>query len=74
MEEEPPTLKIKSGALLKRLKASLEWNQRGEILTPEGKPNSGSNITDLLHTAIRVHRADSLVWDEEVLKVKWESL
>ena len=52
----PPTLKTKGSALLRRLKTSLEWNDRGEILSAHGKPIPGTNITDLIHTAVRVHR------------------
>ena len=46
----PPTLKTKGSALLRKLKTSLEWNNRGD------KPIPGTNITDLIHTAVRVHR------------------
>ena len=52
----PPTLKTKGSALLRKLKTSLEWNNRGEILSEHGKPIPGTNITDLIHTAVRVHR------------------
>ena len=52
----PPTLKTKGSALLRRLKTSLEWNNRGEILSAHGKPIPGTNITDLVHTAVCVHR------------------
>ena len=52
----PPTLKTKGSALLRKLKTSLEWNNRGEILSEHGKPIPGTNITDLIHTAVCVHR------------------
>ena len=52
----PPNLKTKGSALLRKLKTSLEWNNRGEILSAHGKPVPGTNITDLVHTAVRVHR------------------
>ena len=52
----PPTLKTKGSALLRKLKTSLEWNNRGEILSEHGKPIPGTNITDLIHTAVPVHR------------------
>ena len=52
----PATLKTKGSALLRRLKTSLEWNNRGEILSAHGKPIPGTKITDLIHTAVRVHR------------------
>ena len=52
----PPTVKTKGSALLRKLKTSLEWNNRGEILSEHGKPIPGANITDLIHTAVRVHR------------------
>ena len=52
----PLTLKTKGSALLRKLKTSLEWDNRGEILCEHGKPIPGTNITDLIHTAVRVHR------------------
>ena len=52
----PPTLKTKGSALLRKLKTSLEWNNRGEVLSAHGKPIPGTNITNLVHIAVRVHR------------------
>ena len=51
----PPTLRTKGSALLRNLTPTLQWNDRGEILS-DGKPIPGSNITDLVHTAVRVSR------------------
>ena len=51
----PPTLRAKGRDLLRRLSPTLQWNDRGEILSP-GKPILRTNITDLLHTAVRVSK------------------
>ena len=52
----PPSLRSKGQHLYQKLKGTLQWNDKGEILTEDNQPISGSHITDLINMAIRPHR------------------
>ena len=52
----PPSLRSKGQHLYQKLKGTLQWNDKGEILTEDNRPISGSHITDLINTAIRTQR------------------
>ena len=48
-----PSLRSKGQHLYQKLKGTLQWNDKGEILTKDNQTTSGSHITDLITTAIR---------------------
>ena len=52
----PPSLRSKGQYLYQKLKGTLQWNDKGEILTEDNQPISGSHITDLINTAIQTQR------------------
>ena len=52
----PPSLRSKGQHLYQKLKGTVQWNDKGEILTEDNRPISGSHITDLINTAIRTQR------------------
>ena len=52
----PPSLRSKGQHLYQKLKGTLQWNDKGKILTEDNRPISGSHITDLINTAIRTQR------------------
>ena len=52
----PPSLRSKGQHLYQKLKGTLQWNDKGEILTEDDRPISGSHITDLINTTIRTQR------------------
>ena len=52
----PPSLRSKGRHLYQKLKGTVQWNNKGEILTEDNRPINGSHITDLINTAIRTQR------------------
>ena len=52
----PTSLRSKGQHLYQKLKGTLQWNDKGEILTEDNRPISGSHITDLINTAIQTQR------------------
>ena len=52
----PPSLRSKGQHLYQKLKGTLQWNDKGELLTEDIRPLSGSHITDLINMAIRIQR------------------
>ena len=52
----PPSLRSKGQHPYQKLKGTLQWNDKGEILTEDNQPISGSHITDMINTAIRTQR------------------
>ena len=52
----PPSLRSKGQHLYQKLKVTVQWNDKGEILTEDNRPISGSHITDLINMAIRTQR------------------
>ena len=52
----PTSLRSKGQHLYQKLKGTLQWNDKGEILTEDNRPISGSHITDLINMAIRTQR------------------
>ena len=51
-----PSLRSKGQHPYQKLKETLQWNDKGEILTEDNQPISRSHITDLINTAIRTQR------------------
>ena len=45
----PVSLRRKGQHLLQKLKGTLQWNDKYEILTEDNCPISGSHITDLIY-------------------------
>ena len=52
----PPPLRSKGQHLYQKLKLILKWNHKGELLTEDNRPISGSHITDLINMAIQTQR------------------
>ena len=52
----PPSLRSKGQHLYQKLKGTLQWNDKGEILTQDNRPIGGSHIADLINTGIRTKR------------------
>ena len=52
----PTPLRSKDQHLYQKLKGSLQWNDKGEILMEDNHPISRSHITDLINTAIQTKR------------------
>ena len=52
----PPSLRSKGLHLYQKLTGTVQWNDKGKILTEDNQPISGSHITDLINTAMRTQR------------------
>ena len=48
----PTYLRSKGQHMYQKLKGTLQWNDKGEILREDNRPVSGSHITDLINSTI----------------------